>query len=330
MPLATIIGHVPVINLLRQAVRRKRVPQSLLLAGPDGVGKHAIALALAQAINCRNPTDGDACGTCSNCTRIARGQFSDVTVIEKGDEASIKIRQVRERVIASVGYRPFEGARRIYIIDPADELTIEAQDALLKTLEEPPSAAMLILITAYPDTLLPTIQSRCRRLRCGLLSEAEVTRVLVERAGVAPGPARALAALSGGSVSRALAGHVGEFDADRDAALNLLAAARRGSVVERLKAATALAQNKSKRRDREALFARLAIVSSLIRDLTAMDVQGGVPLANADIEAALADIASGFHSDRLADAFAAVERAETALGRNASPKIVADWLAVSI
>jgi DNA polymerase-3 subunit delta' len=306
------------------------VPQSLLLAGPEGVGKHAIALALAQAINCRHLTDGDACGTCSSCTRIAHGQFSDVTVIEKGDEASIKIRQVRDRIIASIGYRPFEGTRRIYIIDPADELTIEAQDALLKTLEEPPSAAMLILITAYPDTLLPTIQSRCRRLRCGLLSEADVTRVLIERAGIAVPAARALAASSGGSVSRALAGQAGEFDADREAALNLLAAVRRGSVVERLKAATALAQHKSKRRDREALFARLAIVSSLIRDLAAMDVQGGVPLANADIEGALADIAPAFPVDRLTDAFAAVDRAETALGRNASPKIVADWLSVSI
>ena len=330
MPLADIIGHTAVITLLRQSVRRGRVPQSLLLAGPEGVGKRAIALALAQAINCRNPAEGDACGVCSNCTRIARGQFSDVTVIDKGDEASIKIRQIRERIIATVGYRPFEGARRVYIIDPADELTIEAQDALLKTLEEPPPAAMLILITAYPDTLLPTIQSRCRRLRCGLLSEADVIRVLVERAGIKPAAARPLAACSGGSVGRALAGQGGEFDDDRDAALNLLAAVRRGSVVERLKAATTLAQHKSKRRDREALFARLAIVSSLIRDLAAMEVQGQVPLANADIESALAKIAPEFSVERLTDAFAALDRAETALGRNASPKIVADWLAVSI
>jgi DNA polymerase-3 subunit delta' len=330
VPLASIIGHAAVITLLRQAVERGRVPQSLLLAGPEGVGKHAIALALAQAVNCRNPTDGDACGVCTNCTRIARGQFSDVTVIGKGDEASIKIRQVRERIIATVGYRPFEGMRRVYILDPADELTIEAQDALLKTLEEPPSAAMLILVTAYPDTLLPTIQSRCRRLRCGLLSEADVLRVLVDRAGVAPAAARALAASSGGSVSRALAGQAGHFDADREAALDLLAAARRGSVVDRLKAATALATNKSKRRDREALYARLAIVSSLIRDLAAIEVQGGVPLANADVEGALLPLAPEFSVDRLTEAFAAVDRAETALGRNASPKIVADWLAVTL
>ena len=148
MPLASIIGHAPAIDLLRQAVRRRRVPQSLLLAGPEGTGKRAIAVALAQAVNCRQPADGDACGACSNCVRIARNQFSDVTIIEKGDEASIKIRTLRERVLEPVGYRPFEGARRVYIIDPADAMTREAQDALLKTLEEPPPAEMLILNSA--------------------------------------------------------------------------------------------------------------------------------------------------------------------------------------
>ncbi len=83
MPFAAIIGHAPVIALLRQAVARKRVPQSLLLAGPEGVGKRAVALALAQAVNCpiRRASGGDdACGTCPTCQRIARGQHSDVVV----------------------------------------------------------------------------------------------------------------------------------------------------------------------------------------------------------------------------------------------------------
>ena len=111
-----------------------------------------------------------------------------------------------------VGYRPFEAERRVYIIDPADELTDEAQDALLKTLEEPPPSAILILVTAYPDTLLPTIQSRCRRLRFGPLAEADVARVLVERAGVDRAAARVLAAASGGSVARALAEKRGDLE----------------------------------------------------------------------------------------------------------------------
>jgi DNA polymerase-3 subunit delta' len=324
-----IIGHASVVALLRQAVRRGRVPQSLLIAGPEGVGKRAIALALAQAVNCPRQKDGDACGACSACTRIVRNQFSDVVVIDKGDDASIKIRTVRERLLDVIGYRPFEGVRRVYIIDPADALTREAQDALLKTLEEPPAAAVLILISAYPDTLLPTIQSRCRRIRCGLLTEGEVARVLVERAGVDRAAAPILAAASGGSAARAMAERSGAFEADRDAALEFLSA-QRGGVAQRLKAAAALAAHGTKRRDREALVTRLAIVQTLLRDLAVLGIDGHVALTNADLTGPLEALTPVFGLERATDAYAAVGRAEAALDRNASPKIVADWLALSV
>jgi DNA polymerase-3 subunit delta' len=229
-----------------------------------------------------------------------------------------------------VGYRPFEARRRVYIIDPADELTTEAQDALLKTLEEPPASAILILVTAYPDTLLPTIQSRCRRLRFGPLAEHDVARVLTNR-GVDPARARLLAAASGGSVGRALAEEAGSLTEDREAAMALIvAAATRGSVAARLKAATALAQHGSKRRDREAVAARLATVASLVRDLTAIDAGAPDEVVNADLIGSLHEAARGFDAGRLSSAFGAVSQAQAALDRNASPKIVADWVALTI
>jgi DNA polymerase-3 subunit delta' len=328
VPLADIVGHAPVVALLRQAVSARRVPQSLLFAGPEGVGKHAVAIALAQAVNCPRQQHGDACGTCATCQRIARGQHSDVTVVDRGDEASIKIRTLRERVLESVNYRPFEASRRVFIIDPADAMTVEAQDALLKTLEEPPSAAILILISAYADTLQPTILSRCRRLRFGLLVEADVARVLKAQ-GVEPSTAPRLAARAGGSVTRALTGQ-DEFDDDRDAALAVLTAARGPAVLVRLKAAAALTRHDSDRRDREALSNRLAILLSLLRDLTAIGASRELPLAHADLSDALGRLAPAFGVDRVLSAFATVEAAEDALGRNASPKLVADWIAVTI
>ena len=99
------------------------MPQSLLFAGPEGVGKHTVAMALAQAVNCptRRRTATTRAATCPTCQRIARGQHSDVTLVDRGDEASIKIKTLRERVLESVGYRPFEAARRVFIIDPADD-----------------------------------------------------------------------------------------------------------------------------------------------------------------------------------------------------------------
>jgi len=331
MPFASVVGHGPIVALLRQAVRRGRLPQSLLFAGPEGVGKRTVAVALAQAVNCPRRQDGDACGVCPTCERIAAGRHSDVTYLDKGDEASIKIDALRARVLSVIGYRPFEAERRVFIVDPADDLVEQAQDALLKTLEEPPSAATIILVTAYPDTLPPTIQSRCRRLRFGPLTEADVARVLAERCGIAGAEAAELAAASGGSVSRALAEKLGELDEDRRAALELLLAAGRDpGVGARLKAATLLVQHDSDRRDRDALGARFNVAASLLRDLGVLASGAAAPRANADLESELRSLARSFDLRRIAASFATITQALRALDRHASPKIVADWTAVTL
>jgi DNA polymerase-3 subunit delta' len=331
MPFSAVVGHRHAIDLLKQGVMQRRVPQSLLFAGPEGVGKRTVALALAQAVNCpKRTSDGDACGACQRCTRIARGQFSDVTLIDRGDDATIKIKTLRERVLDTIGYRPFEGECRVYIIDGADDMGAEAQDALLKTLEEPPSAAIIILVTAFPDTLLATIQSRGRRLRFGPLSEDDVVRVLVQQHKVDAAKARALAAASGGSVSLALAEDGGDLDDDREAAMGLIAAVGARGVAAKLKAASALVQHGSKRRDREALGARLAIAASLLRDLGAIGAGAPGSLANRDLEGELTRLSGSYDLARVAAGYGVIHRAQAALDRYASPKIVADWLAVTL
>jgi DNA polymerase-3 subunit delta' len=331
MPFSAIVGHAPVVSLLRQAVARGRVPQTLLFAGPEGVGKLATAVALAQALNCpsrRQSGGDDACGTCTFCQRIARGQHADVTVIDRGDDATIKLKVLRERVLDVVGYRPFEGDKRVFII-AADDLREDGQDALLKTLEEPPSATVLVLIAAYPDALSSTVQSRCRRLRFGPLTDREVERVLVEHAGVDRQAARGLAAIAGGSVTRALGERSGDMGDDRDAAMGVLAATKR-SVVEQLKASAALAKNTSDRRDREALGARLDVLASLLRDLGALATGATDALANGDIESDLRSLSGQFPAGRVTAGYGAINRAQSALERNASPKIVADWVALHL
>jgi DNA polymerase-3 subunit delta' len=330
MPFADIIGHAPALALLRQAVARDRVPQSLLFAGPDGVGKRAVAIALAQAVNCpkrRSAGGDDACGTCATCERIARGAHSDVVSIDRGDDSIIKLKYLRERVLDVIGYRPFEAARRVFII-AADDLDVAQQDALLKTLEEPPPSAVLILVSAYPGALLETVQSRCRRLRFGPLSERDVARVL-ERLGVERAAAQRLAAASGGSVSRAMAEDAGDLGDDRDAAIGLLTAATR-SVGDQLKASASFAKNDSDRRDREALGARLDVLRSLLRDLGVLATKGTAVLDNGDLERELRGLSGGFPLARVTRAYASIAHAETALDRNASPKLVADWVALHV
>lgn len=331
MPFSAIVGHANLVQILRRAVASRRVPQSLLFAGPDGVGKRAVALALAQAVNCPNQRDGDGCGACHVCRRIEAGTFSDVTVIDRGDAASIGIDVLRDRLITPIAYRPFEGARRVFIVDRVDEVTPPAQDSLLKTLEEPPSSAVLVLVTAYPDTLLSTVRSRCRRLRFGALDDDDVRRVLMTvDPTMRADEAQRRASAASGSVERAMALDTEEFVGDRDAAVGLLQAAQRDAIAVRLGASKTFAEVAKKRRAREAAYARLAILSSLVRDLAVLPATGADALANADLVRELEALVPAFSEQRLLAAFAAIQQAETSITRNGNPKTVADWLAVTI
>ncbi|MEQ1731808.1 MAG: hypothetical protein ABL982_25830, partial [Vicinamibacterales bacterium] len=185
MPFRTIIGHRKLIALLSRSIGRESLPPSLIFAGPSGVGKRMAALATAQALNCLAPItsgpadspDVDACGTCAACTRIVRGIHPDVLMIEPNDKGNIKIDPVREAIRQS-GYRPFEGRRRVTIIESADGLDATGQNALLKVLEEPPASSVFILVTALPDTLLVTVRSRCPLLRFRALATDDVVSAL--------------------------------------------------------------------------------------------------------------------------------------------------------
>lgn len=324
-------GNAAVRDILTRVIGAGRVPQALLLAGPPGVGKFTTALAIAKAVNCGSTQDGVACDSCRSCERIAASQFSDVVMVSRGDLTSISIKVVREKILSVIGYRPFEGKRRVFIIDGADDLTWEAQDSLLKTLEEPPPAAILILVTSAPDALRATVLSRCRRLRFSTLTDQEVASVLVEQHGMDAATARSRAAVAGGSVSQALAIDGGSLEDDRDAAFGVLQAASGGAIGPRLKAATALVTHEKKRRSREAVGARLDHLASLLRDLTLLVEQRPADsAAYPDLVDALSRLTLHWKPDRLLQAFAHVARARNALDRNASPKIVADWVAVQL
>jgi len=306
-----MVGHRRIVELLSRSVARGTLPPSLIFAGPAGAGKRLAATAVAQALNCLQPTAGhglqavptDACGACAACSRIARGIHPDVLVLEPADSlpgvpgGAIKIEQVRD-VVDRAAYRPFEGKRRVVIIDGADALASAAQNALLKTLEEPPSMSVFILLTARPDVLLPTVRSRCIRLWF-----AE---------GVAP-----------------------DIDvAARDAAARVLAhAASTPDPLRRIQGAKDLLANtgSSGAADRGQLGAHLRAMASLLRDIQLLGTrvdEGG--LANPDARPALGRLMQAYQGARGIRAFAAVDRALDALDRNAGVKIVADWVVLEL
>ena len=180
MPLRDIVGHRRLLRLLSRSIKSGTLPPSLMFAGPEGVGKRLAAQAIAQTLNCASPTTSDeyeidACGACPSCRRIARGIHADVLALAPGENGSIKIEQVREAIERTM-YRPFEGKRRVTLVDDADALMPAAQNALLKTLEEPPSSSVYILVTSRPDALLATVRSRCSQIRFARLGAADVPR----------------------------------------------------------------------------------------------------------------------------------------------------------
>ena len=289
------------------------------------------AVALAQFLNCPNRGADDSCGTCASCMRIARRVHADVLLIEPGDTGTIKIDQIRDAIERSA-YRPFEGRRRVVIVDDADAVNEEAQNALLKTLEEPPAASTFVLVTSRPDVLLPTVRSRCQRLRFGRLSPADVATVLVREHGYADTAAHAAASQSDGSIGLALEGGSEEFVEARDAAAGLLEiVAVSNDPRRRLDGAKALSGAARGGSDRDELARRLRALSSILRDLGLLLSRADErALANADLRSLLQRLQRSFDGERALRAFTAVDRALGALDRNASPKIVADWLAFQI
>jgi DNA polymerase-3 subunit delta' len=301
------------------------------------------AVALAQLMNCLAPVElsdavdagpglaaKDSCGACAACKRIARGVHADVLLVEPGETGTIKLEQVRD-AIERTAYRPFEGRQRVVIIDGADALNA-AESALLKTLEEPPSASTFVLVTSRPDVLLPTVRSRCQCLRFGRLAPSEVAAVLVREHQYTEADAHAAAALSNGSIGLAIDGGTEAFADAREAAAGLLErVAASDDPRRRLEGAKALTGSGRGGSDREELARRLRALSSILRDLGVLLSRADERcLANADLRPLLVRLLRSFDGDRALRAFSAVDRALQALERNASPKIVADWLAFQI
>ena len=334
MPLRDVLGHNRLIALLKRSVAGASLPPSLLFAGPRGVGKRKTALGLAQALNCVSPRDGDACGSCTACTRIARGVHPDVVVLEPEESGAIKIEAVRD-IVDRAAYRPFEGRRRVVIVDDADALVPQAQNALLKTLEEPPPSSVFILVTARPDVLLPTVRSRCPLLRFRPLSPGDIAAALIAR-GAGESEAHAVAATANGSLGEALEAAGNDLVDAREVAQDVLTGAgaerdpaRRIELAKRLLAKT----GSGGAADREQLSSYLRAMASLLRDAEILSTGADASsLANVDARPALERLASSYQRDRGVRAFEAVDQALVALAppRNAGVKIVADWVVLQL
>jgi len=236
----TLYGHEAVWAHLIALLDGDRLPHALLLTGPPGIGKALLAQRLIARLACTSsPIDARPCGECPGCRQVAAATHPDLFAVSAPDrrkketrKKEIGIDRARE-LKRFVQLHAVVAPRKMALVDDADRLSLAAQNALLKTLEEPPGQALIVLVTASPGGLLPTVRSRCQRIACRPLSDAQV-RTVLEGGGMAADDAAALTAVADGSPGRALTVRESWDDADRRGVERLLAdlnPARYGSVL---------------------------------------------------------------------------------------------------
>jgi DNA polymerase III subunit delta' len=308
MPFSDIAGQETAIAVLRRSISMGRVAHAYLFSGIEGCGKKKTALAFVQAVFCGKE---EACGVCSSCRKIASGQHPDLHMLEP-DGAFIKIDQVRE-LQKELSYRPFEAPKKACIIDGADKLNPSSGNALLKTLEEPPGDALMILIAPERSNVLQTILSRCQSLAFQPLP-AELIEARLARDGFAPDAARVAATLSGGSLRRAMEiGSDGVLEGRasflaRVTALNLKDVATLFRTAEELAA------------DKEGLPGLLELLLSFLRDIL---IYRSRPegLANADLEELVAREANRCSEGRIMELIEQLLAIRRMLVRNVNARL---------
>jgi DNA polymerase-3 subunit delta' len=195
-----ILGNSRVKMILRKALQKNKVPNSMLFCGPEGIGKRDMALVVAKAMNCERKKD-DACEICSSCKAINAGNFPDVIEISPQKDV-IQIDQMR--MLRQIAYlRPMMGKKRVFVVVGADKMREEAANSLLKILEEPPLFSYIILVAHNPFMIISTIKSRCQVLNFSPVSKEDIEKILVDR-GYKQKKARIVSLLVRGNLKQAL------------------------------------------------------------------------------------------------------------------------------
>ncbi|MCL6620925.1 MAG: DNA polymerase III subunit delta' [Syntrophobacterales bacterium] len=318
-----ILGQARALGYLAMALSQGRLAHAYLFVGPEGVGRAAAATALAARLNCAGPTpEGEACGVCPSCRRLAAGTHPDFYLLRptsEGRQPQIKIEQIREfRQLTA--YPPVGGGWRVALIKPAAALNDAAANALLKTLEEPPPRHLIILAAAQEGDLFPTLVSRCQKLTFAPLPPALIRQEL-EKRGRPPAQAALAAALSGGSLGRALALDPEVLLTQRDQVLSDLDTLSRGGAADILAWAQRLAKSVAE------ADTFLTLAALWYRDLLVLRA-GGPPelLAHQDRLPELQGESLSGRPETWLTRLLALSRAQRHLAANLNPELTLDIL----
>jgi DNA polymerase-3 subunit delta' len=321
MSTPTIIGHAWAVHLLLRSIETKQSAQAYLITGIEHIGRATCARFLAQALNC---TDQPVpCGQCRSCQLIAGGKHPDLHLVSpEGNTLKIdQVRALQHELVLS----PLEGRFRVAIIEGMERATAEASNALLKTLEEPPSNVVLILIASEPESLLPTIVSRCQPIALRPLSVTEVRDALIERWGVDSQQADYLAHLSGGRLGWAVGAVQDETVLSRRAQWldDLLRLTEQGRV-ERFAYVEGMLQNPAAASD------ILNLWQTWWRDVMLLASGSQALLTNSDRMDALRDHASHWGVERAKSAATGIAQTLWQLDHNANARLALEVLMLDL
>ena len=318
----SLIGHQRVVQSLQRAVTEDRPNHAYLLLGAPGVGKRAVADTLARALVCAHDTPAcRPCGECGPCGKVSAGTHPDVWVEEpSGKSHSISTDQITE-LQRKLSYRRAEGRYRVVVLDEANRTGTQAQNKLLKTLEEPPEGTVLILCAVHPGQLLITVRSRCQKITLGIVAPDTIEPWLVDRHGAAPHEAARAANGSRGLPGLAVALLDSERSAERQARLTGLSEALTGKRDSIDLLVTSVD------RDRAACEEVLTTLQELLRDAM---LAGAGALTDPIHPGALPErgLLSSLSPRQLADRIARVEVSRERLRRNVGPAVLLEDLLV--
>lgn len=197
-----IIGHDEIIRHLKNAIETGKVSHSYIFTGEPGSGKKLLASTFAMTLQCESK-ETEACQKCDSCKKALGKNHPDIIMVNHEKPGTISIDEIRDQVIHDVSVKPYCSPYKVYIIPDSNMLTVQAQNALLKTIEEPPEYAVVMLLTSNIDSLLPTIRSRCVRLDLKVVDDSLVKRYLMERLHVPDYQAEIDASFAHGSIGKA-------------------------------------------------------------------------------------------------------------------------------
>lgn len=198
-----LIGQEDLVSALKMAVDEERISHAYIIQGEKGSGKGLLAELFAMAIQCDKKI-GEPCMECESCTKAIRANHPDIITVHHEKPDTIGVEEIRKQVVEDIAIRPFSYAHKIYIIHDAQKMTPQAQNALLKTLEEPPEYAVIILTAENADMLLPTVRSRCVTLSMRPVCDGDVAAYLMREMKMTDYQAEIYAALARGNIGRAV------------------------------------------------------------------------------------------------------------------------------